>query len=105
MKVNLKESRLTKEQKVNIMTLIKEYSNAFSYQDEKETYLPVEVHLKLCDEVPFLVCLFAIKEEQKPVIEKEINYLEILGMGKKGLTGYNSLVLLKNKSNKTLQSM
>ena len=47
----------------------------------------------------FFVCLFAIKEEQKLVIEK--NCLEKLGIIKKGYIGCSFLVLLVKENSKT----
>ena len=54
----------------------------------------LKVHLKLCDDVPFLFSQYVMKEGQKPVLEKEINHLEKVGIMKKGLTEYRSSVLL-----------
>ena len=51
----------------------------------------------ICDEAPFIVHPFVIEEEQKLVIEKEINYLEKLEIIRNGLTGYSSPVLLAKR--------
>ena len=39
-----------------------------------------------------------MREEQKKVIQKEMDRLEHLGIIQKGLTGYSSLVLVKRKN-------
>ena len=51
----------------------------------------MEVHLKLKDETPFFVRPYPMREEQKKVIQKEMDRLEHLGIIHKGLTGYSSL--------------
>ena len=53
-----------------------------------------EVHLKLKDKTPFFVYPYPMREEQKKVIQKEMDRLEHLGIIQKGLTGYSSLVVL-----------
>ena len=54
LKVDLRDSYLTKEQKLKAYDLIEECQNAFSFFDEVGTCLQVGVHLQLCDEEPFL---------------------------------------------------
>ena len=43
-----------------------------------------------------------MREEQKKVIQKEMDRLEHLGIIRKGLTGYSSLVVLVKQKNQTL---
>ena len=43
-----------------------------------------------------------MREEQKKVIQKEIDRLEHLGIIRKGLTGYSSLVVLVKRKNQNL---
>ena len=49
---------------------------------------------KIKDEIPFFVRPYPMREEQKKVIQKEMDRLEHLGIIWKGLTGYSSLVVL-----------
>ena len=51
-------------------------------------------YVKLIDETPFFVHPYPMREEQKKVIQKEIDRLEHLGIIQKGLTGYSSMVVL-----------
>ena len=51
--INLKDSRLTPEQKAKVYDLIEEHHDRFSLGDETGTCPQAEVHFKLCDEVPF----------------------------------------------------
>ena len=59
----------------------------------------MEVHLKLKDDTPLFVRPYPMREEQKKVIQKEMDRLEHLGIICKGLTGYSSLVILVKRKN------
>ena len=71
-----------------------ENTQAFSIRDEIGTCPYFEVKLKLRDDKPFFVRPYNICEDQKPIIQKEMDRLEKLGIIRKGLTGYSSPVLL-----------
>ena len=45
---------------------------------------------------------YPMREEQKKVIQKEMDRLEHLGIIQKGLTGYSSLVVLVKRKNQNL---
>ena len=62
----------------------------------------IEVYLKLKDETPFFVRPYPMREEQKKVIQKEMDRLEHLGIIHKGLTGYSSPVVLVKWKNQNL---
>ena len=59
-------------------------------------------HLKLKDETLFFVRPYPMREEQKKVIQKEMDRLKHLGIICKGLTGYSSLVVLVKWKNQNL---
>ena len=63
-------------------------------RDEIGTCPFIEVHLKLKDETPFFVRPYPMREEQKKVIQKEMDRLKHLGIIRKGLTSYISPVVL-----------
>ena len=73
----------------------------FSLRDEIGTCPFIEVHLKLKDETPYFVRPYPVRE-QKKVIQKEMDRLEHLGIIRKGLTGYSSLVVLVKRKNQNL---
>ena len=54
--------------------------------DEIGTCPFIEVHLKLKDKTPFFVRPYPMREEQKKVIQKEMDRLKHLGIILKGLT-------------------
>ena len=57
---------------------------------------------KLRDDKPFFVRPYNIREDQKPIIQKEMDRLEKLGIIQKGLTGYSSPVLLVKRKQQNL---
>ena len=102
MKLNLKDSVLDKKGKEEFLTNVEQFTNIFSLRDEIGTCPFIEVHLKLKDETPFFVRPYPMREEQKKVIQKEIDRLEHLGIIQKRLTHYSSLVVLIKWKNKNL---
>ena len=100
MKLNLKDSVL--KEKEEFLTKVEQFTDVFSLRDEIGTCPFIEVHLKLKDETPFFVRPYPMREEQKKVIQKEMDRLEHLGIILKGLTGYSSLVVLVKRKNQNL---
>ena len=102
MKLNLKDSVLDEKGKEEFLEKVKQFTDVFSLRDEIGTCLFIEVHLKLKDETPFFVRPYPMREEQKKVIEKEMDRLEHLGIIHKGMTGYSSPVVLVKWKNQNL---
>ena len=94
LKVPFDKSILTAAEKERLIKLMLENTAAFSIRDEIGTCPYFEVKLKLRDDKPFFVRPYNIREDQKPIIQKEMDRLEKLGIIRKGLTGYSSPVLL-----------
>ena len=102
MKLNLKDSVLDEKGKEEFLTNIEQFKDIFSLGDEVGTCPFIKVHLKLKDEMPFFVRPYPMREEQKKVIQKEMDRLKHLGIIWKGLTSYSSLVVLVKWKNKNL---
>ena len=102
MKLNLKDSILDGKEKEEFLTKVEQFTDVFSLRDEIGTCPFIEVHLKLKDETPFFVRPYPMREEQKKVIQKEMDRLEHLGIICKGLTGYSSPVVLVKWKNQNL---
>ena len=94
MKLNLKDSVLDEKAKEEFLTNVEQFTNIFSLRDKIGTCRFIEVHLKLKDATPFFVRPYPMREEQKKVIQKEMDRHEHLGIIWKGLTSYSSLVVL-----------
>ena len=94
MKLNLKDSILNEKEKEEFLMKVEQFTDVFSLRGEIGTCPFIEVHLKLKDETPFFVRPYPMREEQKKVIQKEMDRLKHLGIIRKGLTGYSSPVVL-----------
>ena len=86
LKVPLDKSVLTAAEKEKLIKLMLDNTQAFSLRDEIGTCPYFEVKLKLRDDKPFFIRPYNIREDQKPIIQKEMDRLEKLGIIKKGLT-------------------
>ena len=93
-KIKLQDSILTSEEKIKFLDMLETKHEAFSLRDEIGTCLYFEVWLQLQDETPFFEQPYPIREEQKHMVQREMDRLKKLGIIEKGLTGYSSLVLL-----------
>ena len=101
MKLNLTECSLDDKQKEEFLTKLDDFHDVFSLRDEIGTCQFIKVHLKLKDKTPFFVRPYPMREQNK-VIQKEMDRLEHLGIIRKGLTGYSSLVVLVKRKNQNL---
>ena len=102
LKVPFDKSILSAAEKERLIKLMLENTAAFSIRDEIGTCPYFEVKLKLRDDKPFFVRPYNICEDQKPIIQKEMDRLEKLGIIRKGLTGYSSPVLLVKRKQQNL---
>ena len=102
LKVPVDKSILTAAEKECLIKLMLENTATFSIRDEIGTCPYFEVKLKLRDDKPFFVRPYNIREDQKPIIQKEMDRLEKLGIICKGLTGYSSPVLLVKRKQQNL---
>ena len=102
MKLNLKDLVLDEKGKEEYLEKVEQFTDVFSLRDKIGTCPFIEVHLKLKDETPFFVRPYPMREEQKKVIQKEMDGLEHLGIIRKGLTGYSSPVVLVKWKNQNL---
>ena len=94
MKLKLDDSTLNDQQKEDFLANLDKFHDVFSLRAEIGTCPFIEVHLKLKDEIPIFVRPYPMHEEQKKVIQKEMDRHECLGIIQKGLTSYSSLVVL-----------
>ena len=102
MKLNLEDLILNEKEKEEFLTKVEKFTDVFSLRDEIGTCPFIEVHLKLKDETPFFVRPYPMREEQKKVIQKEMDRLKHLGIIWKGLTSYSSPVVLVKQKNQNL---
>ena len=102
MKLNLVDCALDDKGKEEFLAKTDNFHDIFSLRDEIGTCPFIEVHLKLKNETSFFVRPYPMKEEQKKIIQKEMDRLKHLGIIQKGLIGYSSPVVLVKWINQNL---
>ena len=102
MKLNFSDCTLDDKGKEEFLAKIDHFHDVFSLRDEIGTCPFIELHLKLKDETPFFVRPYPMWEEQKKVIQKEMDRPKHLGIIQKGLTSYSSPVVLVKWKNQNL---
>ena len=75
-KINLDELILNEDQKEKVLHMLIDKRDAFSLHDEIGTCPFFEVRLQLRDETPFFVRQYPIREEQKAIVQREMDHLE-----------------------------
>ena len=102
MKIPLNGSILNEAEKERLIEMVMDNREVFSIRDEIGTCPYFEVKLQLREDKPFFVQPYNVCEDLKPVIQKEMDRLEKLGIIKKGLMGYSSPVLLVKRKQQNL---
>ena len=102
MKPNLVDCALDDKGKEEFLAKTDNIHDVFSLRDEIGTCPFIEVHLKLKDKTPFFVRPYPMHEEQKKVIQKEMDRSKHLDIIQKELTSYSSLVVLVKQKNQNL---
>ena len=88
--INLNNSCLNKEEKTKAMDMLYKYREAFSLRDEIGTCPNIEVEIDVTDKSPFFIRPHHIREEDKALIDKEMEWLCYKGILKKGFSVYLS---------------
>ena len=79
-KLNLADCSLDDKGKEDFLAKTDNFHDVFSLTDEIGTCPFIKVHLKPKDETPIFVQPYPMHEEQKKVIQKEMDRLEHLGI-------------------------
>ena len=72
------------KEKKEVMDTLYKYKEAFSLRDEIGTCPHIEVEIDVADGSPFFIGPYHIKEEDKPLIDKEMKHLCYLCILKEG---------------------
>ena len=67
------------------MELLYKYKNAFNLRDEIGTGPHIDVQIDMVNKSPFFIRPYHVKEEDKQILDKEMNRLVILVFLKKAL--------------------
>ena len=92
--LNLSESILTEEEKEELWELAIKYRKAFSLRDEIGECPNIKVDIDVIDESPFFVRPFPISEEDKPIMDRQMQRLVSLGILSRNTTSHTSPVML-----------
>ena len=71
--MNLDNSCLTKTEKTQVRDLLYKYKDAFSLRDEIGLCLNIEIEIDVTDKSPFFIRPFHANEEDKVILDREIN--------------------------------
>ena len=65
---------LTEKEMKEVMDMLYKYKEAFSLRDEIDTCPNIEVGIHVTDKSPFFIRPYHVREEDKKVIDKEMNH-------------------------------
>jgi hypothetical protein len=92
--IDLSKSDITFKEKERVREAIWKRRKAFSLRDEIGQCPNIEIDIDLIDDSPFFVRPFPIREEDKPVMDWQMERLVHLGILTKECTSYTSPVML-----------
>ena len=78
--IDLDNSCLSRDKKVNIMDMLCRYREAFSLRDEIDTCPNIEVEIDVTDKSPFFIRPYHVRDEDKAFIVKEMKCLCYMGI-------------------------
>ena len=92
--IDLTESSLDEEGKTELMEIILKHKKAFSLRDEIGECPNIKVDIDVIDDTPFFVRPFPISEEDKPIMDWQMQRLVSLGILTRNTTSHTSPVML-----------
>ena len=85
------------------MDMLYKYIDAFSFRDNIGTSPNIEEEIDVTDKSSFFIRPYHVKEEEKSILDKEMNRLCYQGILKEGFSPYSSPVMLISRKNDTGQ--
>ena len=86
--IDLGTSCLNTEEILKVMDMLYKYKEAFSLRDKIGTCPNIEVEIEVTDKSPFFMRPYHVREEDKVVIDKEMERLCYMGILKEGLLAF-----------------
>ena len=96
--IDLDNSCLSKEEKVDIMDVLHRYREVLSLRDEIGTCPKIDVEIDVTDKSPFFIRQYHVRDEDKAFIDKEMKWLCYMGILKEGFSAYSSPVMLISRN-------
>ena len=92
--VDLSKSNMTDEEMEELMELILDHRDAFSLRDEIGECPNITIDIDVIDDSPFFVRPFPISQEDKPIMDWQMQRIVSLGILSKNTTSHTSPVML-----------
>ena len=92
--IDLRKSSLTDKEKEALMYVIKTHKKAFSLRDEIGNCPNIKIDIDVIDESPFFVRPFPISEDDKPIMDWQMQRLVSLGILTRNTTSHTFPVML-----------
>ena len=92
--IDLKNSTLDEDGKAELMDVIIKHKKAFSLRDEIGECPNIKIDIDVIDDSPFFVRPFPISEEDKPIMDWQMQRLVSLGILSRNTTSHTSPVML-----------
>ena len=92
--INLDNTCFTEKEKEVVKDMLHRYKEAFSLRDEIGMCPNIEVGIDMADKSPLFIRPYHVREDDKKVIDKEMEHLCYLGILKEGFLPYSSPVML-----------
>ena len=92
--VDLTKSTMTDEEKDELIDLIIDHKDAFSLRDEIGECPNIKIDIDVIDDSPFFVRPFPISQEDKPIMDWQMQRLVSLGILSQNTTSHTSPVML-----------
>ena len=92
--VDLSKSSLTEAQQLTLRHIMKKHKKAFSLRDEIGHCPNIKIDIDVIDESPFFVRHFPISEDDKPIMDWQMQRLVSLGILTRNTTSHTSPVML-----------
>ena len=92
--IGLSKSKLDEHDKAVLMDIILKYKRAFSWRDEIGECPNIKIDIDVIDDSPFFVRPFPISEEDKPIMDWQMQRLVSLGILTRNTTSHTSPVML-----------
>ena len=92
--IDLSKSSLTQKDKEALMSVVKTHKKAFSLRDEIGNCPNIKIDIDVIDESPFFVRPFHISEDDKPIMDWQMQRLVSLGILTRNTTSHTSPVML-----------
>ena len=92
--IDLDNSCLNEEEKINVMDMLYRYREAFSLRDEIGTCPNIEIEIDVTGKSPFFIRPYHVRKKDRAFVDKEMKQLCYMGILMEGFSAYSSLVML-----------